>query len=214
MGFRKAIRAPRLVRSLMFGTAMLSLPPAAGACGYHDDVSLARGLLNWVYPDALHVVGAMAQAVSETRLPAPTSGRERDPWGYRLAMQLIDQYAQQLRMLSGGARPPAFSVLLIEPMLWTRFVSADGDLQTKIHTSGPEAGDLVLISGEDVIREIANSRLSIGEAYRHGLIRFYGTEGQVAFFLTLYEQVGRRHPTQRRVQPAPEQPSQCHEGHD
>jgi hypothetical protein len=196
MGFRKAILKPRLIRSLMFGTVMLSLPPAADACGYHDDVSLARGLLNWVYPDALHIVGAMAQAVSERRLPAPASGRERDPWGYRLAMQLIDRYAQQLRMLSGGARPPAFSVLLIEPMLWTRFVAEGGDLRAQVHASGPQAEDLVLISGEEVIREIARNRLTLGEAHRQGLIRLYGTLQQVALFLTLYDQVGAIRPDQ------------------
>jgi hypothetical protein len=194
MSFREAILKPRLVRTLMFGTIMLSLPPWAVACGYHDDVSLARGVLNWLYPDALHVVGALAQAVTAKRLPAPTL--ERDPWGYQRTVRSLHQYAQQLRMLSGETRPPAFSLLLIEPMLWTRFTPEDGDLQTQVHISAPQAGDLVLISGEEVIREISNNRLAVGEAYRHGLIRLYGTEDQVALFLTLYDQLGRPGPAQ------------------
>ena len=115
--------------------------------------------------------------------------------GYHGTVRSIEQYAQQLRMLSGGTRPPAFSLLLIEPMLWTRFVSEDGDLRAQVHASGPQAGDLVLISGEEVIREVTSNRLTIGEAHRLGLIRLYGTEEQVALFLTLYDQVGRRHPT-------------------
>jgi hypothetical protein len=86
--------------------------------------------------------------------------------------------------------------LLIEPMLWTRFVSEGGDVRTQVHMSGPQAGDLVVISGEDVIREIARGQLSIGEAYRYGLIRLYGTEQQVALFLNLYDQVGRVPPAQ------------------
>ena len=51
MSFRKAILGLPLVRTLMFGTIMLSLPSAAVACGYHNDVALLRGVLNWVYPE-------------------------------------------------------------------------------------------------------------------------------------------------------------------
>jgi hypothetical protein len=193
MTFRKAILELPLVRTLMFGTIML-LPSGAVACGYHNDVALLRGVLNWVYPDALHVVGAMAKAVSEKRLPPPTF--EREPWGYHRIVRSLHQYAQQLRVFSGETRPPEFSLLLIEPMLWMRFVSEGGDLQTQVHVSAPQAGDLILISGEDVIREITNSRLSVGQAYRDGLIRLYGTKEQVALFLSLYDQVGRPQPAQ------------------
>jgi hypothetical protein len=191
---RKVILAPRLLRTLMFGTMVSWLPPAAVACGYHDDVSLARGVLNWVYPDALHVVGAIAKAVGERRLPAPISA-ERGPWSYHSAVRSLDQHAQQLRALAAGP-PPAFSLLLIEPMLWTRFVPDRGDLQAQVHASGPQAGDLVLISGEEVIREVTRNRLTVGEAYRDGLIRLYGTQEQVALFLALYYQVGGGPPDQ------------------
>jgi hypothetical protein len=189
MRSRTAIVKPRLVRVLIVGTMMSWLPPAAVGCGYHDNVSLARGVLNWVYPDALHVVGAIAKAVAERRLPAPASA-ERGPWGYHGAVRLLDQHAQQLRMLSGEAPPPAFSLLLVEPMLWTRFISDGDDLRAQVHMSGPQPGDLVLISGEEVVREVTRNRLTIGEAHRHGLIRLYGTEEQVALFLTLYSQIG------------------------
>jgi hypothetical protein len=175
---------------------MLAAQPAAVACGYHNDVSLARGVLNWVYPDALHVVGAIAQAVSERRLPPPTFERQRDAWGYHQVVRLLDQYAQRFRLPSDGTRPPPFSLLLIEPMLWTRFASDGGRLQPQAHISGPQAEDLVLISGEDVIREITSSRLSVGEAHRLGLIRLYGTEEQARQFLASYDQVGGRPPVQ------------------
>ena len=96
-------------------------------------------------------------------------------------------------MSSGEMPRPTFSLLLIEPMLWTRFVSDGGDVRAQVHVSGPQAGDLVAISGEEVIREIAKNRLSIGEAYRRGLIRLYGTEEQVRSFLIRYDQVGSVH---------------------
>ena len=193
----KAVAIGRLTRTIVCGALIIWSPSEAAACGYHDDVSLARGVLNWVYPDALHVVGAISTAIAEKRLPAADPVRGGLGFlGYHATVRALDQHAQQLRMASGEIARPTFSLLLIEPMLWTRFVSEGGDVRTQVHMSGPQAGDLVVISGEDVIREIARGRLSIGEAYRHGLIRLYGTEQQVALFLNLYDQVGRVTPAQ------------------
>jgi hypothetical protein len=189
--YSKDIAIGHLPRIFMFSALIIWSPSEGAACGYHDDVSLARGVLNWVYPDALHVVGAISTAVIERRLPAPAPAVGL--LGYHGTVRALDQHAQQLRMSSGETPRPIFSLLLIEPMLWTRFVSEGGDVRPQVHVSGPQAGDLVVISGEEVIREIAKGRLSIGEAYRHGLIRLYGTEEQVRSFLTHYDQVGSTH---------------------
>jgi hypothetical protein len=183
-----------LTRIVLLGALIIWPPSAADSCGYHDDVSLARGVLNWVYPDALHVVGAISTAVAERRLPVGASVRGgRDLLGYHATVRALDRHARQLRMSSGEMPPPAFTLLLIEPMLWTRFVPDNGDVRTQVHVSGPQAGDLVVISGEEVIRAVANNSLTVGEAYRSGVIRLYGTDEQVRSFLTLYDQVGRPH---------------------
>jgi hypothetical protein len=190
---RAAIR--RLTPIFMLCTLVAWSPSEAAACGYHDDVSLARGILNWVYPDALHVVGAISTAIAERRLPAGSPVRGGfGLLGYHGTVRTLDQHAQQLHMSSGEMLPPTFSLLLIEPMLWTRFVSDGGDVRTQVHVSGPQAGDLVVISGEQVIRAVASNGLTIGEAYRSGLIRLYGTDEQVRSFLTLYDHVGRPRP--------------------
>ena len=81
-------------------------------------------------------------------------------------------------------------------MLWTRFVSDGDDVRAQVHVSGAQGGDLVVISGEEVIRAVANNRLAVGEAYRSRLIRLYGTDEQVAAFLVLCEQVGMPRSTQ------------------
>jgi hypothetical protein len=193
--YPKAAAIGRLTRIFMLGALTIWSPFEATACGYHDDVSLARGVLNWVYPDALHVVGAISTAVIERRLPAAASARGGlGLLGYHGTVRALDQYAQQLRTSSGEKPPPTFSLLLIEPMLWTRFVSDGGDVRMQVHVSGPQAGELVVISGEDVIREIAGNRLPIGEAHQHGLIRLYGREDQVVLFVSRYAEVGRRPP--------------------
>jgi hypothetical protein len=181
--------------TVLSGALILGRSAEVSACGYHDDVSRARGVLNWVYPDALHVVGAIASAVSERRLPPPTS-LERDPWAYQRIVRLLDQYGGQLRSVSGEAEPPPFSLLLIEPMLWTRFVPDSGKLRARAHVPGPETGDLVLISGEDVIREIVANRLTIAEAHQLGLLRLYGARAQVEFFVERYSELGRATPRQ------------------
>jgi hypothetical protein len=193
--YPKAAVIGRLTRIFMLGALITWSPFEAAACGYHDDVSLARGVLNWVYPDALHVVGAISMAIAERRLPAQAPGRGGlGLLGYHGTVRTLDQHAQQLRISSGEMLPPTFSLLLIEPMLWTRFVSDGGDLRTQVHVSGPQAGDLVVISGEVAIRAVANNGLTIREAYRSGLLRLYGTDEQVRSFLALYDQVGRLRP--------------------
>jgi hypothetical protein len=191
----KAVAVGRLARIVLSGALIVTGPPAVFACGYHDDVTLARGVLNWVYPDALHVVGAIATAVTERRLPPPTSA-EPDLWAYQRTVRSLDQYARQLRNVSGEAQPPSFALLLIEPMLWTRFVAQGDDLRSQAHVPGPESGELVLISGENVIREIVGNRLTIGEAHRLGLVRLYGAKEQVGVFLSRYSAVGHSPPGQ------------------
>jgi hypothetical protein len=189
--YKIAAAINRVTRIFMFGALIVGPPSEAAACGYHDDVSIARGALNWIYPDALHVVGAISMAVAERRLPAPAPvGGGLGLLGYHGTVRALDRHGEQLRRSSGEIPRPTFSLLLIEPMLWTHFVSEGDDVRTQVHVSGPQAGDLVVISGEEVIREIAKNRLSIGEAYRQGLIRLYGTGEQVRSFLIRYDQVG------------------------
>jgi len=41
------------------------------ACGYEDPTSVSWGLLEFNYPDALYVVGAMSMAIAAGRLQPP-----------------------------------------------------------------------------------------------------------------------------------------------
>ena len=68
-------------------------------------------------------------------------------------------------------------------MLWTRFEAGPRGLHARVHVTGPQPDDLVVVSGQEVIRAIANDRLGIGEAHGLGLIRTYGSEEKLARFV-------------------------------
>ena len=42
---------------------------------------------------------------------------------------------------------------MIEPMLWTRYSAAGGEVKATIHTEGPQAGELVFVSAEAAVEE-------------------------------------------------------------
>jgi hypothetical protein len=156
---------------------------ASRACGYHNDVSIARGALNWTYPDALHVIGAISAATVAKRL-SPPEGPAPDPFGarYRATVRALERFAE---LLGGGpdeTPPPSFSLVLVEPMLWAHFEAGPDRLRVQTHVAGPQPDQLVLVSGQDVISAIANEALDIGEAQVLGLIRLYGTQPQTARF--------------------------------
>ncbi|MBP2237016.1 hypothetical protein J2Z31_003530 [Sinorhizobium kostiense] len=193
---RRHVCMSRLFLLSLAVAATLS-PSASSACGYHDDVSMARGLLNWVYPDALHVLGSISTAVAAHRLPPPDpAAGAPDLFGakYRKTLRSLERLGRGLGATSGGRRGPSVSVVLIEPMLWARFEPGEGGLRTRVHATGPEPDDVVLVSGEAVIDAIARGRLTIGEAHRFGLVRLYGSAAQQVQFLLAYDRVGREPP--------------------
>lgn len=186
---RHVVTAGILVAAIV--AAMAGSPGRSLACGFHNDVAIARGMLNWVYPDALRVVGATAMAVAEERLPRSDAESGPDPFGarYRALAVMLDRLKDEL----GAAMPssPAFSLVLVEPMLWTRFDSDAGELRAQMHATGPRPGDLVIVTSSRVAQALVDGRFSIAEAHRLGLLRLYGTDDRQARFLAAYGHVGR-----------------------
>ncbi|WP_202363054.1 hypothetical protein [Mesorhizobium sp. L-2-11] len=165
----------------------------AVACGYDSPQSVSRGVLNWAYPDSLHVIGAISREVAARRLPLANFNRAGpDLFGkrFRATKTALEKFGELLRAASSDPSQLAFSLVLAEPVLWTRFEpSADG-LHAKVHVASAEPGDLVLVTGEAVISEIALGRLAVGEASERGLIRFYGSEKQKSDFIGTYRHAG------------------------
>ena len=169
-------------------TALAALAPVALGCGYEDPNSAAvqRGVLNHAYPNALYVVGALTQARMEGVLapppqaPAAQAPAAKDPFGsqFRKTARMLEQFGDTLG--ADASDDLDFSLLLIEPMLWTRFAVRGGAVAASVHVAGPAEGDAVMITTEAALAEIVGHRLTGERAADIGLIRIYGDPARIA----------------------------------
>ena len=86
-----------------------------------------------------------------------------------------------------GRPLPAFSIVLIGPMLWTRYVPAAGTLQVEAHSAGPASGDVVVVTDEPVLGAWIDGRVTPREARESGLVRFYGAPADIAPVMALLD---------------------------
>jgi len=130
--------------------------------------------LNWTYPNALYVRTALWQAESAGILPK----RQAQPMPPALTFR---REALSLRMLAdrlSGARschctPMNIAVVMIDSMLWTRFVAGPTSYVAQVDVRGPESGDVVVVTTSKVVETMGSGSLDASAAEAHGLIRFY-----------------------------------------
>ncbi len=134
--------------------ALAAAAPAAFACGFHDEVMLQRGLMNWIYPESLQVRTAVWREQQAGRL-------ERDELPYMKVALLLNQLRARLAQNA--------SVVLLTPMLWTRY-RPEG---VRVHAEGPAPGDAVVVTEASVVKAIVEERLSIADALAGGMLRIY-----------------------------------------
>lgn len=160
--------------------AWLVLSPAVMACGFHGNVAV--GALNAAYPNALWVRTAVWQAQIEGLLEHTDANPPASPVAERLALarryrDVSGQLAQlrdHLAMQQSLAKTPPFSVLLMGPMLWSRFETHGDAVTLQVHTDGPVSGDVVLITDEPVLAALATGRMRMAQAVELGVVRVYG----------------------------------------
>jgi hypothetical protein len=173
---------------MLAGAALLAATPDAFACGLEDPSSLGlrRGALNVAFPEALHVGTAVWEAQLAGVLPRdPMLQRDDLAPEARNTLRLVKANAL-LRRLAGtlvaaadGERP-AVSVVLLGPVLWTRFVPDDGFIRPSFHVQGPERDDVVLVTDAAVVEAIVEGQLTLADALERRLARLYGTPESVA----------------------------------
>lgn len=155
-------------------SASVALSPAGLACGYHNSVDLARGMLNWAYPDSLHVKSAVWAAQLQGRLSRddrPVAAKALLGYG-----QVVKELSLLRDVLDVVRKPddPAVAVVLLGPVLWARLEPRTNSLEMTPHVPGPAPGDVVAVTEEDVIKGLVEGQVSPQEALDLGLIRLYG----------------------------------------
>jgi hypothetical protein len=168
--------------------ALLLLTGSALACSDHEDPAVARDRLAANYPGALDILPVVAAARREKLLPPanPMAALFVDKFPLPRHIREIQRLETALNAAAGHGAPLVFSLVMVEPMLWTRFAGDDSQIKAEIHTNGPHLGELVVIAAEDVIAVIGDGRLSIGAAHTAGLLGLHGNAAEGAKFLSLY----------------------------
>ncbi|AMJ63025.1 hypothetical protein [Bosea sp. PAMC 26642] len=172
----------RFPRHLLPTIALVAGTTLASACGFEDPkgADAARGALNWVYPEALHVTSAVWRAQLEgTILRDQRPEAARALLGYRRAAADLSRLRDRLVLVMDVETVPSLSILLIGPMLWTRFAPAQSGVSVVSHVDGAQASDVVIVTEESVVAALMSGRITPSAARQQGLLRLYGPiEGQ------------------------------------
>ena len=186
---RRMMQCAAMAALLAFGGG------AAVACGFEDpnNAAFQRGMLNFAFPKALWVSTAVWQAQADGLLaPDNASAANRALLGFRRAADALSTVAEELDAENPAL--PAFTLVMIGPVLWTRFADEGGAITATPHVKGPSKGDVVVVSDEPVIIAMARGRLDGAAALDYGLIRLYGEPARVAALETALRQAGTPRP--------------------
>jgi hypothetical protein len=159
----------RAVATLLAASAIVAgLIGQAAACAYHG--GFGAGLLA-AHPGSIDVATALQAAAQAGTIEAPaTATPPASMVAYHRMVRQIERFRDALE-LAGKPRTPAFSLLLIDSALWSRFTPEPAGIELAIHTAGPDRGEPVVLTSGAVIRAVLDGRLSAGEALNRGLIR-------------------------------------------
>ena len=169
---------------------LVSAAPAL-ACGFEDpsNVAFQRGILNFAFPKALYVQTAVWQAQQAGLLERDQSlAGNRALLGFRRASDALSNVAQQLETAQQAV--PPFTLVMIGPVLWTRFAEGSDGLTATPHVQGPSSGDVVLVSDEPVVLALASGRIDGSTALEQGLIRIYGEPQKAAALEAALRRIG------------------------
>ena len=145
------------------------------SCGFEDpnSATMQRVMLNVVYPDSLYVQGAVDTALRAGKLKPAHFAKPGDFFALprttrnlrHLAVVLADGTPNELR---------AFSVVLMGPVLWTRFQPDKAGLAAEPHVAGPAAGEVVVVTDVPALAALVSGEISGAYAHALGLVRYYG----------------------------------------
>ena len=157
--------------------ALTGLGWSALGCGFEDPASatVQRGVLNLSYPNALYVIGAAAQArVAGILRPDTETPEAKDMFAFHRAARMLQRFGAERVARRSEADPAIFSLVLVEPMLWTRFSVREADVETSVHIPGPDPSSPVIVTSIAALKGLVDHSLTARRAVDLGLIRIYG----------------------------------------
>ena len=136
-------------RTLITGLAVIALAASAvpgWSCGFEDpnSASMQRVQLNLVYPNSLYVQGAVDEALREGVLMPKHFTTPGDFFALKRTTANLQRFAGLLPE-DATSDLPRFSVVLMGPVLWTRFNPSVEGITVESHVAGPLPGDLVVV---------------------------------------------------------------------
>ena len=149
------MRRGALVGAILLASAC-NLDLAVG-CSYEDPSSadFQRGVLGWYYPKSGYVLGALTQAQLDGTIPSEPVLPAKDLFGYLKTSRSLQRFGDALQdQESEHHNEFAFTLVLLEPMLWTRFLFDDGHATTFVHVDGSQPGDVVVVTAETALRQL------------------------------------------------------------
>lgn len=167
-------------RCALLAAALLAVQPAlpAAACGYEG---MPADAFSVIHPGSIEVAVAIRGAIDAGLLEEPTAtAAMQGQAGYWAAVRRLDRLQALLAAAPGAAALPATSLVLVDSALWSRYAPATAGVGLQVHTSGPAAGDVVLVSGEGVLAAVLDGRLAVAAALDRGLILLDGEPAAVA----------------------------------
>ncbi len=189
VGMRVAGNRVRAVSAMRTGALVWALamagvfaPQSAFGCAYEDPsaADFQQGVISAFYPKSLYVLGALTRAQLDGIIPSDPAPRANYLAGYLKTDHALHRFGDALRDQQSEDGALAFTLVLIEPMLWTRFQFDGGRATTFVHVDGPQPGDVVVWTAEAALRQIVDHRLTFARAEELGLVRFYGDDAKIA----------------------------------
>lgn len=182
--------------ALAVWTATIAASGTARACAFDDepDPDFTIDTLDHYYPGGYTVFVKVADARREGLLQRYVRADADKPEMRARLIALAEAFERQVRAAARArapaGTPPAFSLLLLDSMMWSHFSERIATEPAEIHTQEPKPGDLIVIASDDAIAAVAAGRLQLADLEQRGWLRYYGSGPGIARFRLAFARVG------------------------